>query len=92
MVYQVRNHLITLLFLDGVYVYRDNRPPRFRRVKTPDKSELEELVQLIFNLLDRFRRDHPTHNRQVEGSNPSGPTILLILDGFLFERASDYGA
>jgi hypothetical protein len=36
-----------ILFLDGVYVYRDNRPPRFLRVKAPDKSALEELVQLI---------------------------------------------
>ena len=36
-----------ILFLDGVYVYRDNRPPRFQRVKAPDKSELEDLVQLI---------------------------------------------
>ena len=36
-----------ILFLDGVYVYRDNRPPRFRCVKVPDKSELEDLVQLI---------------------------------------------
>ncbi len=25
----------------------DNRPPRFQRVKAPDKGELEELVQLI---------------------------------------------
>ncbi len=36
-----------ILFLDGVYTYRDNRPPRFQRVKAPDKSELEDLVQLI---------------------------------------------
>jgi hypothetical protein len=36
-----------ILFLDGVYVYRDNRPPRFQRVRAPDKSELEDLVQLI---------------------------------------------
>jgi len=28
-----------ILFLDGVYVYRDNRPPRFQRVKAPDKNE-----------------------------------------------------
>ena len=27
-----------ILFLDGVYVHRDNRPPRFRRVKAPDKT------------------------------------------------------
>ena len=28
-----------ILFLDGVYVYRNNRPPRFRRVKAPHKSK-----------------------------------------------------
>ena len=42
-----------ILFLDGVYVYRDNRPPRFRRVKAPDKGELEELVQLISQRVGR---------------------------------------
>ena len=36
-----------ILFLDGVYVYRDDRPPRFQRVKAPDKGELEELIELI---------------------------------------------
>ena len=38
---------VHILFLDGVYVYRDNRPPRFQRVKAPNKSELEDLVQSI---------------------------------------------
>ncbi|MFK7977571.1 MAG: transposase zinc-binding domain-containing protein [Halioglobus sp.] len=33
-----------ILFLDGVYVYRDNRPPRFRRVKAPDKGEAYKLI------------------------------------------------
>ena len=42
-----------ILFLDGVYVYRDNRPPRFQRVKAPDKSELEDLVQLISQRVGR---------------------------------------
>jgi hypothetical protein len=42
-----------ILFLDGVYVYRDNRPPRFQRVKAPDKGELEELVQLISQRVGR---------------------------------------
>jgi hypothetical protein len=42
-----------ILFLDGVYVYRDNRPPRFQRVKAPDKAELEELVQLISQRVGR---------------------------------------
>ena len=36
-----------VLFPDGVYAYRDNRPPRFQRLKAPDKSELEDLFQLI---------------------------------------------
>ena len=42
-----------ILFLDGVYVCRDNRPPRFQRVKAPAKSELEELVQLISQRVGR---------------------------------------
>jgi len=42
-----------ILFLDGVYVYRDNRPHRFQRVKAPDKSELEDLVQLISQRVGR---------------------------------------
>ncbi len=42
-----RNIHFHILFLDGVYVYRDHRPPRFQRVRGPDKSELEDLVQRI---------------------------------------------
>jgi hypothetical protein len=42
-----------ILFLDGVYVYRDNRPPRFQRLKAPDKSKLENLVQLISQRVGR---------------------------------------
>ncbi len=42
-----------LLFLDGVYTYRNNRPPRFQRVKAPDKRELENLVQLISQRVGR---------------------------------------
>ena len=44
-----------ILFLDGVYVYRDNRPPRFQRIKTPNKDELEDLVQLISQRVGRCR-------------------------------------
>ena len=33
----------------------------------------------FFGLLEQFAAVPPTHNRQVEGSNPSGPTILLFL-------------
>ena len=36
-----------ILFLDGVYVYRGDRSPRFQRPKAPVKDELEDLVQLI---------------------------------------------
>jgi hypothetical protein len=42
-----------LLLLDGVYVYHDNRPPRFQRVKAPNKDELEDLVQLISQRVGR---------------------------------------
>jgi len=37
----------------------------------------------VFNLPTRFGPLTASHNRQVEGSSPSGPTILLILIGFL---------
>lgn len=33
-----------ILFLDGAYVCRDDRPPRFQHVKAPYKGGLEELV------------------------------------------------
>ena len=36
-----------ILFLDGVYVYRGDRSPRFQPVKAPNKDELEDLIQLI---------------------------------------------
>ena len=42
-----------LLFLDGVYVSRDNQPPRFRRVKAPDRGELEILVRRISQRVGR---------------------------------------
>lgn len=42
-----------ILFLDGVYVYRDNRLPRFQRVRAPDKSELEVLVKSISQRVGR---------------------------------------
>jgi hypothetical protein len=42
-----------ILFLDGVYVYRDSRAPHFQRVKAPDKSELQDLVQLISQRVGR---------------------------------------
>jgi hypothetical protein len=42
-----------ILFLDGVYVCRDDRPPGCQRVKAPAKSGLEELVQLISQRVGR---------------------------------------
>jgi hypothetical protein len=42
-----------LLFLDGIYLYRDDRPPRFQRVKAPEKRELEELILLISQRVGR---------------------------------------
>jgi len=42
-----------ILFLDGLYLYRDNWPPRFKRVRAPDISELENLVQLISQRVGR---------------------------------------
>jgi hypothetical protein len=41
------------LFLDGVYVYRGDRSPRFQRLKAPVKDELEDLVQLISQRVGR---------------------------------------
>jgi len=38
---------------------------------------------LFFRLLPEFCTLTAPHNRQVEGSSPSGPTILLIFIGFL---------
>jgi ribosomal protein S27E len=40
-----------ILFLDGVYAYREK--PRFQRVKAPNKDELEDLVQLISQRVGR---------------------------------------
>jgi hypothetical protein len=42
-----------ILFVDGVYIYLDNGPLRFQRVKAPNKDELEELVQLISQRVGR---------------------------------------
>jgi hypothetical protein len=42
-----------ILFLDGLYFYRDNWPPRFKRVRAPDISELKNLVQLISQRVGR---------------------------------------
>ena len=46
-------HKAGLQLKDGVYVYRDNRPPRFQRIKAPDKGELKGLVHLISQRVGR---------------------------------------
>jgi len=57
-----------LRFSYGVYVYRDNRPPRFRRVKAPDKSELEDLVQLISQRVGRSLERHGLLEQDTESA------------------------
>ena len=42
-----------LLVIDGVYIPRENAPPLFRRVKAPDRTELEILVQRISQRVGR---------------------------------------
>jgi hypothetical protein len=42
-----------ILVPDGVYVCRDDLPPRFQRAKAPYKRELAELVQLISHCVER---------------------------------------
>lgn len=44
---RVRELHFHILLVDGAYVYRDNWPPQFQRVRAPDKTELEDLVHLI---------------------------------------------
>ena len=43
-----------VLFLDGVYVYRDKRPPLFQRVRAPDNRELEDLVEMFSQRVGRY--------------------------------------
>ncbi len=42
-----------LLAIDGVYLLREDAPPLFRRVKVPDRAELEILVQRISQRVGR---------------------------------------
>ena len=60
-----------VLFLDGVYAYRDK--PRFQRVKVPDKGELEDLVQLISKRVGRC----------LEGPAPRAQRVLWVRQGLL---------
>ena len=57
-----------ILLLDGVYVYRDNRPPRFQRVKAPVKRELEDLVQRISQRVGRCLERQGLLERDAEST------------------------
>jgi hypothetical protein len=57
-----------ILFLDGVYVCRNDRAPRFQRVNAPYKSELEELVQLISQRVGRCLKRQGLLEQNVENA------------------------
>ena len=57
-----------LLCLDGVYVYRNNRPPRFQRVRAPDRAELNELVKLISQRVGRCLERQGLLERDAESA------------------------
>ena len=42
------------LFLDGAYARRDNRPPRFQYIKTPNKDKLKDLGHMISHCVGRY--------------------------------------
>ncbi|MFK8043012.1 transposase [Congregibacter sp.] len=63
-----------ILFLDGVYVHHDNRPPRFQRVEAPEKNELEDLVQLISQRLGLCRRPSDTRNVRLNAGKRETPS------------------
>jgi len=64
-----------ILFLDGVCVYRDNRSPRFQRVRAPDTSELEELVRLISKRVGRCLQRQGLLEQDAENSWMMGVNI-----------------
>jgi len=70
-----------ILFLDGVYVYRDHRPPRFHRVKAPDKEELQELVQRISHRVGRCLERQGLLEQDTESAwldlDPAGDTDAM---------------
>ncbi|AQA17067.1 hypothetical protein BST95_01395 [Halioglobus japonicus] len=58
--------------LEGIYVYRYNRPSRFQRVKPPDKGELGELAQLISQRVGRcLERQDLLEQEPVSASLPA---------------------
>jgi ribosomal protein S27E len=57
-----------ILFLDGVYVSRDNGTPRFHRFKVPDRSELELLVQRISERVGRCLERRGLLQRDAESA------------------------
>ncbi len=63
-----------VLFLDGVYVYRDDQPSRFLRVKAPDKNELEALVQQVSKRVGRCLQEPAPRAQRVlwVWDNPGG--------------------
>jgi hypothetical protein len=67
-----------ILFLDGAYIYRDNRPSRFLRVKAPDKSALEELVRLISQSVDRCFERQGLLDQDVEVCGHCGGSVKVI--------------
>ena len=54
-----------MLFLDGLYVSERGRL-RFRRVKAPDKAELESLVHTLSKRVGRYleRQGLPARHRE----------------------------
>jgi hypothetical protein len=64
-----------ILFRDGVYVYRDNRSPRFQRVNAPDKDELENLAPPEYSipliLLTIFGNGRTYHQGLKPPPNPT---------------------
>ena len=61
----LRQWVISLTQSTRFAAYRDNRPPRFRRVKAPDKGELEDLVQLISKRVGRCLEEPAPRAKRV---------------------------
>ena len=57
-----------LLFLDGVYIHRDNRPLRFQRIKVPNRDELADLALLISRRVGSCPERHGLLERYTESA------------------------